>query len=176
MNMSVLKTMAMVAGFLLITAVSATPANNSEQLVFSDTGGTMSLVGNSNTSSTPFGFWIWCAGQAASGSNGGYQNFNACQGSMYFYALEHNAEHVIDDPNNPLTENGNGFYTINVVQGTAAELFSGNLNPSFSCSLTNTTAASQAAQVTVSCDFAPALGGGKGTATVTAVVNVTGPK
>jgi hypothetical protein len=73
-----------VATSVLLLATTAMPANNAEQVVFSTPGFTMNLSNNNKAQSTPFGFWIWCAAAAAPGSNGGYQNANACQGSMYF--------------------------------------------------------------------------------------------
>src|ERR1051326_7544645 len=124
-----LRNLVIATTILLVMVMIATPANNAEQLVFSTSGSSMALSRNNIAGSTPFGFWIWCAGDAASGSNGGVQKFNACQGAMYFYALDHNATHVIDNPDQPLTESG-GIYTVNVEEGTAAELFSGNLHPS----------------------------------------------
>jgi hypothetical protein len=170
--MLVTKKIGFAVALLLFAAISAVPANNSEQVVFSKTGGLMPLVGNSKGTSTPFGFWVWCAGQAAPGSNGGYQNANACQGSMYFYALDQSAAGVIGQ----VTEGAPGIYTMHVVQGTFAQLMSNTLNPSFSCSLSNITP-DGGSSVTVSCVFLPPLGGGMGSATVTgAIVNVTGPK
>lgn len=170
--MSAIKKVGLFAALLLLLAMSAVPANNAEQVVFSKTGGLMSLVGNSKTTATPFGFWIWCAGQAAPGSNGGYQNANACQGSMYFYALSTPATHVVGQA----TEGAAGVYTMHVVEGTAAQLFSNTLHPAYTCSLTNTTPGG-GDSVQVSCIFLdPALGGGMGSATVTgAIVNITGP-
>ena len=171
--MTVIKKLGLCAALLLLVTISAVPANNSEQVVFSKTGGLMNLSGNSKTTTTPLGFWIWCAGQAAPPSNGGYQNANACQGSMYFYALATPAMHVVGQ----VTENPAGIYTMHVVEGTAAELFSNTLHPSFTCSLNNTTP-DGGDSVQVSCIFLdPALGGGLGTALVTgAIVNVTGLK
>lgn len=169
--MSVIKKVGLCVALLLFVSISAIPANNAEQVVFSKTGGLMPLTGNSIASSTPLGFWIWCAGQAAPGSNGGYQNANACQGSMYFYALSTPAKHVVGQA----TEGAPGIYTMHVVEGTAAQLFSNTLNPSFSCSLTNVTPGG-GDSVTVSCVFFQALGGGMGSATATgAIVNITGP-
>ena len=169
--MSAIKKVGLFAALLLLVTVSAVPANNAEQIVFSKTGGLMNLVGNSKAS-TPFGFWIWCAGQAAPGSNGGYQNANACQGSMYFYALSTPATHVIGQA----AEGPSGIYTMHVVEGTAAQLFSNTLHPAYTCSLNNTTPGG-GDSVQVSCIFLdPALGGGMGSATVTgAIVNITGP-
>lgn len=160
---------------LLFVAMTTIPQNNANEIVFSDTGASMTLTGNSKASSTPFGFWIWCAGAAPAGSNGGYQNANACQGQMYFYALQTKATHVIgfatENPSN------SGIYTMHVVEGTAAELFSGNLHPTYTCTLANTTANATGPgnTVLVGCMFI-GLGGGTGYSTDTgAVVNVTGP-
>jgi hypothetical protein len=170
--MSVIKKVGLCTALLLLVVISAIPANNSEQLVFSKTGGLMNLSGNTIAAATPFGFWIWCAGQAAQPSAGGYQNANACQGSMYFYALSTPATHVVGQA----AEGAPGIYTMQVVEGTAAELFSHTLHPAYTCSLTNTTPGG-GNSVQVSCIFLdPALGGGTGLATVTgAIVNITGP-
>jgi len=170
--MSVIKKVGLCVVLLLLATISAIPANNSEQVVFSKTGGLMNLSRNSIAATTPFGFWIWCAGQAAPGSNGGYQNANACQGSMYFYALSTPATHVVGQA----TESSPGIYTMHVVQGTPAQLFSNTLHPAYTCSLTNTTPGG-GDSVQVSCIFLdPALGGGTGSALVSgAIVNVTGP-
>ena len=167
--MSVVKKVALVVTAVVCGAVTASPANNSEQVVFSDTGAVMTLVGNSKAATTPFGFWIWCSGSAAPGSNGGYQNANACQGSMYFYALEGKSTHVIGQ----VTEGATGIYTMHVVEGTAAQLFSGTLNPAYACTLTNTAAAVNGPgnTVQVGCIFInPALGGGMGSDKDTGVV------
>ena len=62
-------------------------------------------------------------------------------------------------------------------EGTAAQLFSGTLNPSFTCTLANTAPnpTGQANTVKVHCIFIR-LGGRTGNALDTgAVVNVTGP-
>jgi len=170
--MLVIKKVVLVVAAALLVAMTASSANNSEQIVFSDTGALMTLSGNQNASSTPFGFWIWCAGAAAPGSNGGYQNANACQGSMYFYGLQTKASHVVGHA----TENPPGFYTMHVVEGTAAELFSGTLNPSFTCTLSNTMMNPPNGPnntVQVNCMFIR-LGGGTGSDTDNvAVVNIT---
>ena len=170
--MSVIKKVVLVVALVVIVAMTATSANNSEQVVFSKTGGLMNLSGNSIAAATPFGFWIWCAGQAAPGSRGGYQNANACQGSMYFYALSTPATHVVGQA----TEGSAGIYTMHVVEGTPAQLFSNTLHPAYTCTLTNTTPGG-GDSVQVSCIFLdPALGGGMGSALVNgAIVNVTGP-
>ena len=171
--MSVIKKAVLVVAAVLFATMTATPANNAEQVVFSDTGAILTLTGNqSGLATTPFGFWIWCAGQAAPGSNGGYQNAGACQGSMYFYALQTKASHVVGQ----VTEGPSGIYTMVVAEGTAAELFSGTLNPSFTCTLNNTTPnpTGPANTVKVGCIFIR-LGGGTGNALDTgAVVNITG--
>src|SRR5579863_7417926 len=108
--MTIIKKVGLCAVALLFVVMSAVPANNAEQVVFSDTGATLTLNGNTNASATPFGFWIWCAGAAAPGSSGGYQNANACQGQMYFYALQTRATHIVGF----VTENPSGFYTMHV--------------------------------------------------------------
>jgi hypothetical protein len=173
--MSAIKKGLLLMAAAVFGAMTAVPANNAEQLVFSDTGALMTLSGNQNASSTPFGFWVWCAGSAAPGSNGGYQNANACQGSMYFYGLQTKATHVIGFA----TENPSGIYTMHLVEGTAAELFSGTLNPEYTCTLANTTANltnGPRNTVQVNCMFIR-LGGGVGSDTDNgAVVNITGPK
>lgn len=173
--MSATKKTILVAFATLVLAIAATSANNAEEIVFSDTGAVLSLTGNqSGLAATPFGFWVWCAGQAAPGSKGGYQNANACQGSMYFYALQKNASHVIGQ----VSEGPDGIYTMNLVQGTAAQLFSGTLDPSFTCTLANTVPDSSGPGNTVkaNCIFI-GLGGGVGNATDTgALTNITGPK
>lgn len=173
--MTLVKKFSLCALALVLLAMTTTSQNNASQIVFSDTGASMTLTGNSKASSTPFGFWIWCAGAAAPGSNGGYQKANACQGQMYFYALQTQATHVIGFA----TENPSGFYTMHVVEGTAAQLFSGTLKPTYTCTLTNTSANSNGpnSTVLVGCMFiGPSLGGGTGSSTDTgAVVNTTGP-
>ena len=172
--MSVMSKVVLVVAAVLFAAMTASPANNAEQVVFSDTGALMSLSGNQNATSTPFGFWIWCAGAAAPGSSGGYQNGNACQGQMYFYALQTKATHVVGF----VTENPSGIYTMHVVEGTAAQLFSGTLNPTYTCTLANTTLNPKGPgnTVQVGCVFI-GLGGGLGADTDTgAVVNITGPQ
>jgi len=171
-KMSAIKKSVLVVAAMLLVAMTASTANNSEQIVFSDTGALMTLSGNQNASSTPFGFWIWCAGAAAPGSNGGYQNANACQGSMYFYGLQTKASHVIGFA----TENPSGIYTMHIVEGTAAQLFSGTLNPTFTCTLANTSPTptnGPGNTVQVNCIFI-SLGGGTGSDTDNGtVVNIT---
>ncbi len=167
--MLTIKRAALLVAAVVCAAITATPANNAEQVVFSDTGAVMNLVGNTKATTTPFGFWIWCSGSATPGSNGGYQNANACQGSMYFYALETPATHVIGH----VTESAPGIYTMHVVEGTAAQLFSNTLHPSYTCTLTNTSPVVNGPgnTVQVGCIFLdPALGGGMGSDTDTGVV------
>jgi hypothetical protein len=171
--MSVLKRMTLLATVLLLLALTATPANNAEQVVFSATGETMALSGNTNpnhVTSTPFGFWIWCAAGAAPGSNGGYQNGHACAGNMYFYALNQSAKSVFGD----VSEGPDGIYTMTVFSGVFP-----NSSGDFSCMLNNTTPDPKGPGngVDVKCSFGASFFGGTGTANVTdAVVNVTGPK
>jgi hypothetical protein len=76
------------------SAVSATAANNSEQVVFSGTGATN--IG-------PFGNWIWCEADSTNPYHGN------CSGSMYFYA-QHITKHVVGE----ITESSPGLYTMNV--------------------------------------------------------------
>jgi hypothetical protein len=92
---------------------------------------------------------------------------------MYFYALQTKATHVVGFA----TENPTGIYTMHVVEGTAAELFSGTLHPTYTCTLANTTLNPKGPgnTVQVNCIFI-GLGGGTGSDTDTgAVVNITGP-
>jgi hypothetical protein len=163
--MSVIKKIGLCAVALLFVAMSAIPANNSEQVVFSKTGGFMTLTGNAKPA-TPFGFWIWCEGASANPYQG------ECNGAMYFYALATPATHVVGQ----VMEGPAGIYTMHVVEGTAG---GGTLNPEYTCTLTNTAPNLQGPgnSVKVSCIFSPALGGGMGTASVAdAIVNVTGPQ
>ena len=174
--MSIIQKAVLVVAVVVFAAMNATSANNAEQIIFSDTGATMAISGNANPdlTSTPFGFWIWCAGAAAPGSNGGYQNGNACQGNMYFYALQGKATHVVGFA----TEPSQGIFTMHVMEGTAAQFFSHTLNPEYSCLLTNAVAGAKGPgnTVQVNCMFMAALGGGTGSDTDTgAVVNINGP-
>jgi|ERR1043166_3691427 len=165
-----------IGAVMLSMTMIATSANNAEQVVFSTPGFLMDLSGNSKAVSTPFGFWIWCAAEAAPGSKGGYQNANACQGSMYFYELDKHPRPVIGQ----VSEAVDGIYSMTVIDGTPAQLFSGTLNPSFTCTLINTAPDTKGTgrTINVNCIFlGPTLGGGVGTASVTnSVVNVTGAK
>jgi hypothetical protein len=157
---------------LLLAVGRAFSQSNSRQVVFSDTGGSMTLTGNSKATSTPFGFWIWCQAAAAPGSNGTYAG--ACNGNMYFYALQTNATPVVGF----VTEVSPGIYTMNVFQGTFADFLHGKLNPSYTCSLTNATpdANGPGNTVQVYCMFSNSLGSGTGASTDTgSLVNITGP-
>ena len=177
--LSRLKIVMTIAAALFLLTMAATPANNSEQVIFSTPGFCcMSVSGNSNgVTSTPFGFWIWCAAAAAPNSKGGYHNANACHGSMYFYALDHNATPIIGQVSeSQVTE---GVYTMSVSEGTFPEILKGTFDPSkadYNCTLTNPSP-TPTHTVNVSCTFGPALGGGTGalTAVTNTVVNVTGP-
>ncbi len=186
-KLSVVKKGSIVAASLLFLAMTAMPANNAEEVVFSKTGGFMILNGTfphdlHGTGGTPFGFWIWCAANAAAGSNGGYQNANACQGAMYFYFLDTHVSPIVGF----VTEGPNGIYTMHVAQGTFAQLQQGGFafppaGSEFACTLTNTTPDPMGPGngVNVSCAFPSGspLGTGTGFAVVPdAVVNVTGPK
>jgi hypothetical protein len=166
--MTTLKRIALAGALLLLVAMTATPANNAEQIVFSTPGSTMQLSDGSNTD---FGFWIWCAGQAAPRSQGGYQNANACQGAMYFYDVFSHSLPFLGD----VAEGPDGIYTETVFQETLAQLQKNGFVPNSEivCTLTNTIP-DGGHTVTVHCDFL-ALGI-SGDATVNnAVVNVTGP-
>jgi hypothetical protein len=162
-----------VAASLLFLAMTATPANNAEELVFSTSGSFMTLTDNSRgIASTPFGFWIWCAFHASPSSTPvTYQGAQVCQGSMYFYALGI-PEHVVSAF---LTkESPEGVYHLTVFGFKSPE----QSLPDFSCFLRNETLQSGPTNtVHVDCTFFnPELGGGTGSADVTnAVVKDTGP-
>lgn len=170
-----------IAAALLLVGMNATAANNAEQVIFSTPGFLMTLTGNSIASETGFGFWNWCIAGAnpKGGANSPYQSNNACQGAMYFYALDKSATSVIGFSTESTTEEG--IYTMTVLEGTLPELLRGTIfaNALYSCTLTNTIPDGHGLgnAVQVDCTFSPALGGGTGTALVTnAVVNVTGPE
>jgi hypothetical protein len=165
--LSAVKKVTITAALLLSFAMSATPANNAEELVFSTPGSFMPLTGNTDdlhgTGGTPFGFWIWCAAQASPASTPAtYQAAFVCQGSMYFYFLGV-PQHVASAFN--VTENAPGLYTIKVFAND------------FTCTLSNTTTnPGPHDMVDVFCSFSKAFGGGTGSTTVTnATVNTTGP-
>lgn len=170
--LSAVKKVTIVAASLLFLAMTATPANNAEELVFSTSGSFMTLTNNSIAAGTPFGFWIWCAFHASPSSTPvTYQGAQVCQGSMYFYALGI-PEHVVSAF---LTkENPEGVYHLTVFGFKSPE----QSLPDFSCFLRNETLQSGPTNtVHVDCTFFnPELGGGMGSADVTnAVVKDTGP-
>jgi hypothetical protein len=136
----------------------------------------MDLTHNTKATSTPFGFWVWCQAEPAASGNGGYGAAKACQGAMYFYALDKHVTPVLGT----VSEGPNGIYTMTLLQGTLAQLFSGSLNPAYMCTLSNTVPDAQgkiSSNVVASCSFTTALGNGTGSATVTnATVEITGPK
>ncbi len=146
-----------VAASLLFLAMTASPANNAEELIFSTPGSFMPLTGNTdnlhNTGGTPFGFWIWCAAQASPASTPPtYQAAMVCQGSMYFYFLG-GEEHVLSAFK--VTENS-GLYTITVFA------------TDFTCTLNNTTTNKGPNNtVHVFCSFSTGFGGGTGSVDVT---------
>lgn len=167
-----------VGAAILSITMSARAANNAEQVIFSTPGFPMQLSGNEIATSTGFGFWVWCAAEAAAPSRGGYQNANACQGSMYFYGLDKHATPVLGE----VEEGTDGIYSAHVVQTTFAKLKANGFVPPpdspYFCTLTNLDPdpIGPNNSVRVDCVFSSALGGGTGTAIVTnAVVNVTGP-
>lgn len=163
-----IKKIILITATLLLAAMTAMAQNNAEELIFSKTGGFMPLVNNTDnlhgTGGTPFGFWIWCAAEAPSGTPPTYQTFNVCQGSMYFYFLG-GPEHVASDLSVSETPPNSGLYTITV---HAAD---------FTCTLKNlTNVPGPNNSIMVTCTFDSALGGGTGTTTVDgAVVHTTGP-
>src|SRR6266852_3578751 len=113
-----IKTSTVIGAALLCVTMTAKAANNAEQVVFSTPGFGMQLSGNNIAGSTPFGFWIWCAAEASPTSKGGYQNANACQGSMYFYELDTHATPIVGFAQ----EGPDGVYTAFVQQGTFPQL------------------------------------------------------
>ena len=174
--LSAFKKVTIVAASLLFLAMTATPANNAEQLVFSTSGSFMTLTNNSIASSTPFGFWIWCAFQPSPSSTPvTYQSAQVCQGSMYFYFLG-TPEHVVSAF---LTkENPEGVYHLTVFGFKSPEQSS----PDFACSLTNRAPIQSGPTNTVDVNctfFNPELGGGTGSTNPTGVTNAvvkdTGP-
>jgi hypothetical protein len=191
---SAIKKLTLTTATLLLVVMTATSANNAEQVVFSIPFSQidMALTGNNRANSTPFGFWIWCAAEAAEKSRGEYQLANACQGNMYFYSLDHNAKPIVGF----VLENPDESYTMHVFEGTFAELKANNFtlpHPDFSCTLTNLLPKLKGPYNTVHVEcgtaatafppagipaipFSAALGGGTGIGNVSnATVVVTGP-
>ena len=172
---SMMRKTVLVATVTLLITITATAANNAEQVIFSTPGFLMNLSGNSHGSSTPFGFWLWCIADPAENGGGPYQLDHACQGSLYFYALDTHATHALGFS----TEGDEGIYTMHVLEGRLPELIAGTIfsNADYACTLTNTDPGGKGLgnSVQVDCSFSSALGGGTGSALVTnAVVNVTG--
>ena len=144
---------------ILAIASFAAAANNSEQVVFSGAGsGTFSLNGGDPTL-TPFGFWIWCE------SDSGNPYVGECHGAMYFYALGITRA-VEDAGEGAIVENGEGLYSISVVDKKGQGLIS--------CTLTNSSDDhGPSNMITVGCT-APGAIIGSGSSP-NSVVNVTGP-
>jgi hypothetical protein len=182
---SIVRQAAVVVVALMLVGLTAKAANNAEQVVFSTPGFCcMPLSGNSIATATPLGFWNWCAAEPSPSSAGHltYQSANACQGSMYFYALDKHATGIVgfvtEDPSEE------GIYTMHVAEGSFAELKKGGFvfpptGTDYSCTLTNNDEAQRGGLVNsvhVECSFGESLGGGTGSVDVTnSVVNVTGP-
>ncbi len=147
---------ARIAAALLAAALWTVPAHaadSSTQVHFSGIG-----VGTFNSTSTPFGFWIWCQPTTTNAYG------NGCQGSMYFYRLFTQAESVTG----PISGSKDLGYTITAssVTGPVA----------FTCTLTNTSplppSNGPTNTVVVKCGSAFSLGGtvsGSGTSTNAAV-------
>src|SRR6266849_9880533 len=115
-----MKAIALLGSTVLLAAAGSTvvahAASNSEQVVFSTSGGT----GHFGGVDTPFGFWIWCE----TDSNNPY--FGQCNGSMYFYKLGI-TKHVNETSIPGFTEPQDGQYRISVTSSTGK----------LSCSLIN---------------------------------------
>ncbi len=125
----------------------ADAANNSEQVVFSTSGGSGTFGGKA----TGFGFWIWCEGQ----SSNPYQG--ACNGSMYFYALG-----IVKHVAGMVTETATDTYQMDVVS---------TADDSVACTLTNVPPITSGPTNTVNVSCTKPSGSG----TATSVVKVTGP-
>jgi hypothetical protein len=156
---------------MMLVAVTAFPANNAEQVIFSGAG-LMTLRGNTQPA-TPFGFWIWCAFHPSAASTPPtYQAAQVCQGSMYFYALgipSHvvSAFSIVEDPD--------GVYTFPVVGLKSPN----DTSPEFVCFMHNAEPPKNGPNntVTADCLFSPVLGGGQGHGVAEkSIVNATGPE
>jgi hypothetical protein len=66
---SALKRVVVIGGVILSIAISARATNSAEQVIFSTPGFAMQLSGNQFATSTGFGFWVWCAAEAAANSH-----------------------------------------------------------------------------------------------------------
>lgn len=157
---STVKKLTLAAAALLIVAIAAFPANNSEQVIFSGTG-----FGNFGSTETPFGFWVWCSAEPAGPSKGAYPGDHACQGAMYFYALgitKGVGSFPVAIPG--VTEGPDGVYTMHLHSADGA--ISG-------CELTNVLPTLRGPKNTVHLECATPSGSGD--SFPNAVVNVTGP-
>lgn len=179
LSRSTMKKTGLCCAVMLLAAAAAIPQNDATQVVFSDTGASMTLTGNSKAPSpnntTPLGFWLWCDAGAPSGSHGTY--LGACNGSMYFYKLQTQATSIVGFVTESVDSSDVVHYTMNVFQGTFADFLHGKLNPAYVCTLTNMTAPvpGPTNTVQVNCTFANSLGGGTGSLEDTGVVvNITG--
>src|SRR5262249_47212922 len=127
----------------------------------------MPVIGSSTgIKSTPLGFWIWCAAEAAPPSHGGDQNFGACQGSMYFFNLEKHASPIVGFIQEIPEDSGK--YTMFVAEGTFGEIVTGKFDPAksaFLCTLNNPEV-KLTHTVNVACQFGQELGGGVGAPTL----------
>jgi len=128
-------------------------ANNSEQVVFSTSGGSGTFGGKS----TGFGFWIWCESQ-----DSGNPYHGECNGAMYFYALGI-TKHVAGMVN----EIAEGVYQMSVVS---------TVDDSVACTLTNSPPVVHGPHntVTATCTAPSAVDSITGAST-NAVIAVTGP-
>ena len=158
-----IKRLVLVAAAVLLLALSATPANNAEQVIFSGVGS-----GTFSGTPTPFGFWVWCSAEGSGPGKGIYAEDFACQGALYFYALGivksvfgFNGDGVTPFPGG-VVQNLDGTYTM--------RLHSADLVVK-GCLLTNASALKGPKNTVNLVCAAPAGTGASGTA----VVNVTGP-
>ena len=142
--------LALAAILWLASGGVALAANNSEQVVFSGTGG-----GTFSSTSTPFGFWIWCESEGSS-TQPGPQYIGRCSGAMYFYALG-----IVRGVQGTVA-GSSGAYMMSVSSADAA----------VSCALTNTAPATKGPTNTVTVACSAPAGGGTST---NSVVKVTGP-
>lgn len=130
-------------------------ANNSEQIIFSDSGtgsGTFVNPSTGNRESTPFGFWVWCEGDSTNPYQGN------CQGAMYFYAFAI-TKHVSGTVAETATPNS---YMMSVASSDGA----------VHCALTNTPPITKGLTNTVSVVCSAPSGSGSDKR---AVVHATGP-
>jgi len=128
-------------------------ANNSEQVVFSGTGGGSFTPAGGTATPSPFGFWIWCEADSTNPYLG------QCAGAMYIYALG-----LTKGVNGTITELGtnSGIYMMSVASADGT----------ISCALHNAATAKKGPNNTVIAVCSAPAGGGTST---NAIVNVTGP-